>query len=122
MMLTTIKACCGHCGREISMYSTAYHLTIYSHTGRGFYTFFCTACHQENSQVADEHIVSLLQSGGVRYTVIKVPAEALECHRGPTITYDDVMDFMIDVRDANSDLCDRLAKSARGESNARNTA
>lgn len=121
-MLTTIKACCGHCSKEISMYSTAYHLTIYSHTGRGFYTFFCTACHQENSQVADEHIVSLLQSGGVRYTVIKVPAEALECHRGPTITYDDVMDFMIDVRDANSDLCDRLAKSARGESNARNTA
>src|SRR4051794_9659615 len=112
MMPTTIKVCCEACNREISMYATAYHLTVFKHTGTGYFRFFCAGCHAENTQKADQHVVSLLRSGGVRYSVVQVPAEAREVHHGPPLTVDDLMDFVIDFNKANGDLCELRAKSA----------
>src|SRR4051794_12139373 len=98
------------------MSATAYHLTVFRHTGQGYFSFFCKNCHAEGKQNADEHVVSLLRSGGVRWSVVAVPAEALEPRRGPALTTDDVMDFVISLNQANDRLCEQLSK---GEQPAR---
>ena len=46
---------------------------------------------------ADDHVVSLLMSGGVRAQVFEVPAEALEPKAGPAISYDDLLDFVLQL-------------------------
>jgi hypothetical protein len=36
-------------------------------------------------------------SGGVRAQVFEIPAEALEPKAGPTISYDDLLDFVLQL-------------------------
>lgn len=108
--MTTIKANCEHCTGEIEMGPAAFLVTTYKHTGVGYYEFFCDKCHRSNRKEADEHIVALLRSGGVRQAVITVPAEALEPKGGPAINYDDVMDFILEMEQHNNALCAALAK------------
>jgi hypothetical protein len=60
-----------------------------------FYAFSCGTCQDEIRKPADEEIVALLVSGGVVAERWVIPAEALEIHDGPSITYDDVLDFAL---------------------------
>jgi hypothetical protein len=41
--------------------------------------------------------VSLLMSGGVEAEVWEVPAEALEPKAGPELSYDDLLDFLLQL-------------------------
>ena len=111
--MTTIKASCEHCTGEIEMGPAAFLITTYKHSGVGYYEFFCDKCHRANRKDADEHIVSLLKSGGVRQVVITVPAEALEPKGGPPINYDDVMDFILEMDKHNGALIESLSKGGR---------
>jgi hypothetical protein len=61
---------------------------------------------------ADEHVISLLLSGGVPAQVWEVPAEVLEPKPGPALTYDDLLDFVLSLEG------DDLIASAAGESAA----
>jgi hypothetical protein len=52
---------------------------------------------------ADEHIISLLMSGGVRAQVLVIPAEVLEPYpSGPPVSYDDILDFHEELAQADA--------------------
>lgn len=90
--MTTIKASCPTCG-EVELTSNDVHLMVCSHASLSYYSFACPHCSDDVRKPADDHVVSLLMSGGVRAEVWDVPAEAFEAHHGPALTYDDLLDL-----------------------------
>jgi len=107
--VTTIKASCPTCG-EVELTSHDITLMVCSHPSLSYYAFTCPTCDDEVRKAADDHVVSLLMSGGVKPTVWEVPAEALEPKVGPALTYDDLLDF--GLRLSGSDLLSSLAAGA----------
>lgn len=94
--VTTIKASCPSCG-EVELTSDDITLRVCSHGPLSYYTFTCPDCQELIRKPADDHIVSLLMSGGVRAEVWEVPAEALEPKAGPDLDYDDLLDFVLQL-------------------------
>ncbi len=94
--MTTIKATCPACG-EVELTVADVSLQVCSHAPLSFYAFTCPGCRDEVRKPADEHVVSLLVSGGVAAEVWEVPAEALEPKAGPTLSYDDLLDFALQL-------------------------
>ena len=94
--MTTIKASCPTCG-EVELTPADVSLMVCSHAPLSYYAFTCATCCQEIRKPADDHVVSLLMSGGVRAEVWEVPAEALEPKAGPDLSYDDLLDFVIQL-------------------------
>jgi hypothetical protein len=94
--MTTIKASCPSCG-EVELTSDDISLRVCSHGPLSYYTFTCPACEELVRKPADDHIVSLLMSGGVHAEVWEVPAEALEPKDGPGLNYDDLLDFVLQL-------------------------
>lgn len=92
--MTTIKASCPTCG-EVELTSKDIALRVCSHAPLSYYAFDCPKCRDEVRKPADDHIISLLMSGGVRAQVWEVPPEALEPKAGPNLTYDDLLDFVL---------------------------
>jgi hypothetical protein len=92
--MTTIKASCPTCG-EVELTPADVSLMVCSHAPMSYYAFTCVTCCEEIRKPADDHVVSLLVSGGVPAQVWELPAEALELHSGPTLTYDDLLDFAL---------------------------
>ena len=99
--MTTIKASCPDCG-EVELTAADVTLMVCSYAPLSYYTFECTQCRVAVRKPADDHVVSLLLSGGVQAVVWELPAEALEVHEGPAISYDDVLDFALQL--TRSDL------------------
>lgn len=104
--MTTIKASCPDCG-EVELTSADVTLMVCSYAPLSYYSFQCTKCSTEVRKPADDHVVSLLLSGGVQAVVWELPAEALEVHQGPAIDYDDVLDFALQL--SRTDLVASLA-------------
>lgn len=104
--MTTIKASCPTCG-EVELTPPDVTLVVASHQALSYYAFRCTTCAEEIRKPADDHVVSLLMSGGVQATVWEVPAEALELKGGPALGYDDLLDFVLQL-----ERCDLLAAFA----------
>jgi hypothetical protein len=94
--MTTIKASCPSCG-EVELTSEDIRLRVCNHGPLSYYTFTCPACVEEIRKPADDHIVSLLMSGGVHAEVWDVPAEALEPRSGDALGYDDLLDFLLQL-------------------------
>jgi predicted RNA-binding Zn-ribbon protein involved in translation (DUF1610 family) len=92
--MTTIKASCPTCG-EVELTPADVSLVVCSHAPLSYYSFACPGCTEQVRKPADDHVVSLLVSGGVPATVWEVPAEALEPRTGPALTYDDLLDLAI---------------------------
>jgi predicted RNA-binding Zn-ribbon protein involved in translation (DUF1610 family) len=104
--MTTIKASCPTCG-EVELTPPDVSLLVCSSAPLSYYSFSCPTCRLEVRKPADDHIVSLLVSGGVPARVWDVPAEALETKAGPRLSYDDLLDFALHLGDT-----DLLAASA----------
>ncbi len=104
--MTTIKASCPTCG-EVELTPADVALMVCSHAPLSYYAFTCTTCRHEVRKPADDHVVSLLVSGGVPAQVWDLPAEALEEHTGPTLSYDDLLDFALQLG-----VTDLLAEAA----------
>ena len=100
--MTTIKATCPMCG-DVDLTPRQVRLVVATQPGWSFYSFRCTTCRDEVRKPANEEVVTLLTSGGVVPEQWSVPAEAVETHQGPAITYDDVLDFALAL-----DRVDRL--------------
>ena len=98
--MATIKASCPMCG-EVEMTSADIRLMVCNHAPLSYYAFDCPRCQDEVRKPADDHVISLLISGGVKATVWDVPAEAFEPKVGPQLSYDDLLDFVIHL--ANHD-------------------
>lgn len=94
--MTNIRATCPVCG-EIELKPAQVRLVVCTRSDLSFYAFTCTKCAQEVRKPADDEVVALLVSGGVVAETWRIPAEALEQHAGPQITYDDVLDFVLAV-------------------------
>lgn len=92
--MTTIKASCPVCG-DVELKPAQLRLVVANVTDRSYYSFQCTTCTDEVRKPADEEVVALLVSGGVKAERWTIPAEALEEHDGGVITYDDVLDFAL---------------------------
>lgn len=92
-MPTVVKVNCEICTAESELAPKGVHLYIYS-SGVQYYAFFCPKCKNECRKSATDVIVSLLTQGGVAMTCVDVPEEFLEKKSGPSITNDDVMDFV----------------------------
>lgn len=92
--MTTIKATCPGCG-EVELTAPDLTLMVCPSAPLSYYSFVCPACHDWVRKPADDHIVSLLISGGVDAQVWEVPAEALETRTGAPLSYDDLLDFAL---------------------------
>ncbi len=104
--MTTIKASCPTCG-EVELKPADLSLMVCSHAPLSYYAFCCPSCLDEVRKPADDHVVSLLISGGVPASVWDLPGEALEVKSGPQLSYDDLLDFALQL--GTTDL---LAESA----------
>ena len=104
--MTTIKASCPTCG-EVELTPADVALMVCSHAPLSYYSFDCVTCGEQVKKPADDHVVSLLVSGGVPATVWDLPAEVLEQHDGPQLSYDDLLDFALQLGQT-----DRLAELA----------
>ena len=94
--MTTIKASCPTCG-EVELTPADVSLMVCSHAPLSYYAFDCSGCATEIRKPADDHVVSLLVSGGVAATVWELPAEYLETKVGPPLSYDDLLDFALQL-------------------------
>ncbi len=99
--MTTIKASCPTCG-EVELTPADVALMVCSQAELSYYAFHCHTCNSQVRKPADEHVVSLLVSGGVPAQVWDLPAEALEVKTGPAIGYDDLLDLVLQL--ASGDL------------------
>ncbi|MFA5787540.1 MAG: hypothetical protein WDA71_11285 [Actinomycetota bacterium] len=91
-----IKAACPLCG-GVDLEASAISLRISPVPGASAYSFVCPECASLVEKPADGRVIQLLLSGGVRAQALDVPAEVLERHAGPPISYDDVLDFALAV-------------------------
>ena len=94
--MTTIKASCPTCG-EVELTPPDVALMVCSHAPLSSYAFDCPTCRELVKKPADDHVVSLLVSGGVPASVWEVPSEALEAKGGPPLSYDDLLDFALQL-------------------------
>jgi hypothetical protein len=108
--MTTIKASCPTCG-EVELTPADVALMVCSHAPLSYYAFECQGCGEEVRKPADDHVVSLLVSGGVPATVWDLPAEVLEIKAGPVLSYDDLLDFALQLGETDllASLVDRAA-------------
>ena len=108
--MTTIKASCPTCG-EVELTPADVRLMVCSHAPLSYYAFDCRGCGDEVRKPADDHVVSLLVSGGVPAQVWDLPAEALEIKAGPALCYDDLLDFALKLGETDllASLVDRAA-------------
>lgn len=106
--MTTIKASCPTCG-EVELTPADVSLMVCSHAPLSYYSFCCPTCTQEVRKPADDHVVSLLVSGGVPAQVWDLPGEVLETKAGPALTYDDLLDFALEL--GSTDLLSAAAAS-----------
>jgi hypothetical protein len=89
---TRIRATCPACG-EVELTPPDVELKVCTAAEHSFYAFVCPACRRLVSKPADERVVRLLISGGVRPVFWDPPAELLEARDGPPLTWDDLLDL-----------------------------
>ncbi|MCU1621528.1 MAG: hypothetical protein JWL79_373 [Frankiales bacterium] len=108
--MTTIKASCPTCG-EVELTPADVALMVCSHAPLSYYAFDCVTCGEEVRKPADDHVVSLLVSGGVPAQVWDLPAEVLEIKTGPALCYDDLLDFALQLGETDllASMVDRAA-------------
>jgi hypothetical protein len=89
---TRIRATCPTCG-EVELTPPQVELKVCTAAEHSFYAFICPSCASMVTKPADERVVRLLISGGVQAEFWELPAELLEVHDGPALTYDDLLDL-----------------------------
>ena len=90
--MTTIKATCPRCG-EVELTPEDLELRVCTHAAASYYSFDCPMCMEKVQKPADDRVVQLLISGGVRASVWELPEELGEPHDGAVFTHDDLLDF-----------------------------
>jgi len=98
--VTTIKATCPGCG-EVELTPDDIELRVCTHAPASYYVFECPMCHTPIQKPADDRVIQLLISGGVKAIVWELPSEVLEAHEGPAFTKDDLLDFHLLLEQPN---------------------
>ncbi|HEX7165985.1 MAG TPA: hypothetical protein VF230_03295 [Acidimicrobiales bacterium] len=90
--MATIRASCPTCG-DVELTSRDVTVQVCATNNQGSYAFRCPACNVAVSKLAEQRIVDLLVSSGVRLSVWSLPAELDEHKNGDPIDYDDLLEF-----------------------------
>ena len=91
-LVATIRASCPTCG-DVELTSRDVTVQVCATNNQGSYAFRCPECRVAVSKLAEQRIVDLLVSSGVRLSVWSLPAELDERHAGAPIGYDDLLEF-----------------------------
>jgi uncharacterized Zn finger protein len=91
-LVATIRASCPTCG-DVELTSRDVTVQVCATNNQGSYAFRCPACNIAVSKMAEQRIVDLLVSSGVRLSVWSLPAEMDEVRSGPALTYDDLLEL-----------------------------
>jgi len=70
---------------------------VCSATEEGTYSFLCPTCRLMVNKPAEQRVVELLVSAGVRVVNWDLPAELSEPKFGPPINYDDLLAFHFEL-------------------------
>ena len=91
--VATIRASCPTCGDvELTSRDVSVHVCVSNN--QGSYAFRCPSCRVAVSKHAEQRIVDLLVSSGVRLSVWSLPAELDEPRSSePALSYDDLLEF-----------------------------
>jgi len=98
--VTTIKATCPSCG-EVELTPDDIELRVCTHAPASYYVFGCPTCANDVQKPADDRVIQLLISGGVKAVVWELPGEVLEQRAGPAFTHDDILDFHLLLEQPN---------------------
>lgn len=96
--VATIRASCPTCG-DVELTSRDVSVLVCATTNDGSYAFRCPSCRVAVSKQAEQRIVDLLVSSGVRLAVWELPAEMFEVHEGAAFTHDDLLDFHYELQE-----------------------
>lgn len=99
-LVATIRASCPTCG-DVELTSRDVTVQVCATNNQGSYAFRCPECTLAVSKLAEQRIVDLLVSSGVRLSVWSMPAELEEPRYGPAISYDDLLDFHLLLQEDN---------------------
>lgn len=91
-LVATIRASCPTCG-DVELTSRDVSVQVCATNNQGSYAFRCPECELAVSKMAEQRIIDLLVSSGVRLSVWSMPAEMDEPRNGPPISYDDLLEF-----------------------------
>ena len=91
-LVATIRASCPGCG-DVELTSRDVSVQVCATNNQGSYAFRCPECNLAVSKMAEQRIVDLLVSSGVRLSVWSMPAELEEPRSGAPFTYDDLLEF-----------------------------
>lgn len=105
-MTTTIKTRCDGCHEELELTPSEVSLMICDQPRYSYYEHDCTLCGETTRRHADQFTIGLLISGTVVPIVWAMPAEALEPKTGSVLTYDDLLDFVLEL-ERNDILTDK---------------
>ncbi len=90
--MATIRASCPTCG-DIELTSRDVSVQVCASNNQGSYAFRCPQCAVAVSKMAEQRIVDLLVSSGVRLAVWSLPAELDEPKSGDPLDYDDLLEL-----------------------------
>jgi hypothetical protein len=90
--VATIRTTCPLCG-DVEVSSADVVVRLCSATDQGSYVFCCPDCRDDVTKAAPRRVIDLLVANGVPVMTWDPPAEMLEAHHGPAISYDDVLEF-----------------------------
>lgn len=88
--MATIRASCPECG-DVELTTQDMTVRVCAEDSRGSYAFRCPACAMTVTKGAEQRIVDLLVSSGVRLEVWRLPAEIHERPEGTPFTHDDLL-------------------------------
>lgn len=91
-LVATIRASCPTCG-DVELTSRDVSVQVCASNNQGSYAFRCPTCAVAVSKLAEQRIVDLLVSSGVRLSVWSLPAELDEPKAGDPLDYDDLLEF-----------------------------
>jgi hypothetical protein len=106
----TMIATCSACTNDVELTADNATLVIYSLPRPSFYEYRCPYCIEDVRKVADDYIIALLVSSGIRPQRLTTPAEALEPHEGAPFSYDELLDFVLAL--GRTDYLSPLAEAA----------
>jgi hypothetical protein len=90
--MATIRASCETCG-DVELTTKDVSVQVCADNNQGSYSFLCPVCLLAVSKQAEQRIIDLLVSSGVRMSLWSLPAELREHRGGKAFTWDDVLEF-----------------------------
>jgi predicted RNA-binding Zn-ribbon protein involved in translation (DUF1610 family) len=94
--LATVRASCPTCG-DVELTTREVQVQVCTATDEGTYSFLCPTCRLIVNKPAEQRVVELLASAGVRVVNWDLPAELAEPKSGPPISYDDLLAFHFEL-------------------------